>query len=341
MRLYFYLLRVTALWLSLLTSAHALEWKSDIILSPTAMDYSAPADSIAPGNIIGAGWSATADVQEVFWCGLFYWCKEGAMEPGNDAIPTGLVVQVDGAEYMVFETGVQGLGFILGVKDFKATNYVPLQKEPTQTYPAEGTEASATQLGWSAKVTFIRTNDELRSGIYHTRTIHAATLTARNNEIKTASIIINPTEFRITATGCTVNTPEVNVNLNDVNVRALPALGSTSPATTFYIELSCDENIALNAVLSDQSDPTNTSTAVSLTADSTASGVGVEFLYNGVGPLALGPASASSNALHQFFIQQVMQKGTLSLPFQARYVRTGDLVPGSANALANITFSYQ
>jgi type 1 fimbria pilin len=330
-----------ALWLSGLSSANALEWKSDITLSPQPQVYSAPADSVEPGKVIGSGWDATADVQQVFWCGYIFTCNKGTMEPGSDIIPTSLIVNQDGVDYQVFETGVQGIGFILGLKDFNAVTYVPLLTTQTQTYPADGTEGLAFDLGWSAKVTFIKTGEPLKTGLYQTPTINAAVLTAYNNETKTAQVIINPTTFAVTATGCIINTPSVSVNLGDVNVRALPSVGSTSQAVSFNIDATCNANIALNAVLTDQTSPGNTSTAVSLTGDSSASGIGVEFLYNGVGPLALGPDTTGSNTLNQFFIQSTTQAQTLSLPFQARYVRTGDLVPGSANALASITFSYQ
>ncbi|WP_249022285.1 fimbrial protein, partial [Kluyvera ascorbata] len=72
-----------------------------------------------------------------------------------------------------------------------------------------------------------------------------------------------------------------------------------------------------------------------------ASGVGVQFFYNGNGPLMMGPDSSAAGTTNQFFIQTTSAAQTLSLPFQAQYIRTGDLTPGSANALASITFSYQ
>lgn len=55
----------------------------------------------------------------------------------------------------------------------------------------------------------------------------------------------------------------------------------------------------------------------------------------------MGPDSSAAGTANQFFIQTTTATQILSLPFQAQYVRTGELVPGSANALASITFSYQ
>lgn len=331
---------ISLLWMCSATGVLAASWTSDITLSPQPMSFSGPADSVVPGKIIGSTWSATASVEEVVWCGLVWTCQTGTMEPGSGMISTGMTVTVDGANYTVFETGVQGVGFILGLKDYNGTTYMPLQSAQTQTYPAAGTSGYATKLGWSAKVTFVKTSQTLATGVYTTKTLNAALLTVKNNETVTAKVIINPTTITVSATGCTVLTKTANVDLGAVDVRSLPAVGSTSPSGGFNISLSCDQQVSVNATVSDQTHPTNFSSAVSLTADSTASGIGVQFLYNGT-PVTLGKDSSASGTLNQFFIQTTSTAQTLSLPFQARYIRMGDVVPGTANALAGITFSYQ
>lgn len=338
------MMRILLLIVCLLTSASALalEWKSDIVLSPQPMEYSGPADSVMPGDIIGSTWSATADVQEVFWCGVIWTCSKGTLEPDPSAIASGMTITVDGINYTIFETGVPGVGYILGLKDFNGSEYTPLQTGITQSYPSSGTAGIANNLGWSAKVTFIKTGTALKSGLYTTPTIQAAILTAYNNESKTAQVIINPTTITVTASGCTVNTKSANIDLGTVDIRTLPTVGSTSPSGAFNVTLQCDQNIAVNAVMTDQTSPSNTSSVVTLTGDSTAAGVGVQFYYNGTGPLSMGPDSSADGTLNQFFIQTTSSANQLlSLPFQAHYIRTGDLVPGTANALASITFSYQ
>jgi len=156
-----------------------------------------------------------------------------------------------------------------------------------------------------------------------------------------AGSIINPTTITVTASGCTVGTKSANVDLGTIDIHTLPSVGSTSPSGEFNVSLTCDENVAINAVMTDQTTPSNTSSVVTLTGDSTASGIGVQFFYNGTGPLMMGPDSSSAGTTGQFFIQTTSSAQTLSLPFQAQYIRTGELVPGSANALASITFSYQ
>lgn len=328
-------------WLLTCTPVLAMEWKSDITLSPQPMTYSGPADSVVPGNIIGSTWSATADVQQVFWCGWVFTCSKGTLEPSSSAISSGMTVNVDGVNYTIFETGVPGVGYIIGLKDFNGSVYVPLQTGITQSYPADGTNGYASDLGWSAKVTFIKTGTALKSGVYQIPTINAAVLTAYNNETKTAQVIISPTTITVTASGCTVETKSANVNLGTIDIRTLPTVGSTSPSGTFNIGLTCDANVAVHAVMTDQTTPSNTSSVVTLTGDSTASGVGVQFFYNGTGPLMMGPDSSGAGTTNQFAVQTLTSAQTLSLPFQAHYIRTGELVPGTANALASITFSYQ
>jgi len=338
------MMRILLLLACFLTSANALalEWKSDITLSPKPMEYSGPADSVMPGDIIGSTWSATADVSEVFWCGLIWTCSKGTLEPSPSAISSGMTITVDGANYTIFETGIPGVGYILGLKDFNGSEYTPLQKGITQSYPAPGTSGVAQNLGWSAKVTFVKTGTALKSGTYTTPTINAAILTAYNNETKTAKVIINPITITVVARGCTVNTKSANVDLGTLDIRTLSTVGSTSPSGTFNVTLTCDQNIAVNAVMTDQTTPSNSSSVVTLTGDSSASGVGVQFFYNGIGPLSMGPDSTADGTLNQFFIQTTSSANqVLSLPFQAQYIRTGDLVPGTANALASITFSYQ
>ena len=322
-------------------SVQALDWKSDITLSPQPMTYSGPADSVVPGSIIGSTWSATASVQQVFWCGLIFTCNKGTLQPSSSAISSGATVTVDGANYTIFETGVPGVGYIIGLKDFKSTQYIHLQTGITQSYPAEGTSGYAQDLGWSAKVTFIKTGAALKSGVYNIPTINAAVLTAYNNETKTAQVIISPTTITVTASGCTVDSKNASVALGTIDIRTLPTVGSTSPSGTFTVGLTCAANVAVHAVMTDQTTPSNTSSVVTLTGDSTASGVGVQFFYNGSGPLTMGPDSSAAGATGQFLIQSTTAAQTLTLPFQAQYIRTGELVPGSANALASITFSYQ
>jgi type 1 fimbria pilin len=165
-------------------------------------------------------------------------------------------------------------------------------------------------------------------------------LTAYNNETKTAQVIISPTTITVTASGCTVGSKNASVALGTIDMRTLPTVGSTSPSGTFTVGLTCDANGGSRG--DDRSDhAVEHLVGGDPDRNSTASGVGVQFFYNGSGPLTMGPDSSAAGTTGQFFIQSTTAAQTLTLPFQAQYIRTGELVPGSANALASITFSYQ
>lgn len=325
--------------------ANAVELKSHITLTPHAMSYAGASNAITPGQIIGSTWNSAVDVKTVFYCGVTWpWlCTEGFMQPTSSLVPAGMTVNFEGANYAVYETGAPGIGFILGIKDFNGSQYIPLQAERIKTFPADGTSNIPSDLGWSAKVTYVKTAATLKTGTYTIPSIFAAELTAYDSlaNMGTAFISINATTITVSAAGCTVGADRADINLGTLDVSTLPSLGSTSPSGSFNVNLTCDPLVSVNAVITDQTTPTNTTSIATLTSDSTASGVGVQLMYNGT-PMPLGPDSSAEGATNQFFIQRTnFATETLSLPFQARYVRTGDIIPGTANALASITFSYQ
>ena len=58
--------------LLLCASAQAMEWKSDITLSPQPMTYSGPADSVMPGSIIGSTGAPPSAYNRCSGVGLFF-----------------------------------------------------------------------------------------------------------------------------------------------------------------------------------------------------------------------------------------------------------------------------
>ncbi|HDS9360680.1 TPA: fimbrial protein [Enterobacter chengduensis] len=325
--------------------AHAVELKSNITLSPRAMSYTGASNAITPGQIIGSSWNSSVDVKTVFYCGVTWpWlCTEGFIQPTPNIVSAGMSVNFEGVNYAVYETGAPGIGFILGIKDFNGTQYIPLQADRIKTFPADGTSSIPSDLGWSAKVTYVKTAATLKTGTYTIPSIYAAELTAYDSlaNMGTAPIFINATTITVSASGCTVGADRADINLGTLDVSTLPSVGSTSPSGSFNVNLTCDPLVSVNAVITDQTTPSNTTSVATLTSDSTASGIGVQFIYNGT-PMPLGPDSSAEGTTNQFFIQSTSNATqTLSLPFQARYIRTGDITPGTANALASITFSYQ
>ncbi|WP_414429646.1 fimbrial protein [Burkholderia cenocepacia] len=146
---------------------------------------------------------------------------------------------------------------------------------------------------------------------------------------------------------CKVSTPAVAVPMTSVHMALFKGVGTTTTPNPFEIALACSGGLAgtsTNAyvTLTDTTMPGNTSTTLSLTKDSKASGVGIQILKNGT-PLGFGPDSAAVGNTNQWYAGTIAQgQANLKIPLSARYVQTGEKVtPGSANARATFTLSYQ
>lgn len=144
----------------------------------------------------------------------------------------------------------------------------------------------------------------------------------------------------IVAQGCMVNTPLVMVTLPKISTSSLPASGSTAGNTPFALGLNCSTGTRVNLTLTDNSNPSNTSSTLGLAAGSSASGIGLQIL-NGGAPVSYGPDSSSAGNTNQWSAGTA-SGGLLSIPLDVRYLRTtGTLVPGVVKGLATFTMSYQ
>ncbi|MCA8037553.1 fimbrial protein [Burkholderia arboris] len=146
---------------------------------------------------------------------------------------------------------------------------------------------------------------------------------------------------------CKVATPLITVPMGKLGVSSFNGVGSTVGTRSFAISLACsggDAGTMTNAyvTLTDSTMPSNMSTTLSLTKESTASGVGLQIM-KGDTLVGFGPDSAAVGNTNQWKVGTVMQgQANLTIPLTARYVQTGSkITPGSANARATFTMSYQ
>jgi hypothetical protein len=91
--------------------------------------------------------------------------------------------------------------------------------------------------------------------------------------------------------GCSVTTPAIAVTMPKTYTYRLPKVGSTDGETSLNIGLNCDQGVKVYTTLTDVSMPTNQTTTLSLSPDSTAHGLGYQVLFGGV-PITFGPDSA-------------------------------------------------
>lgn len=148
--------------------------------------------------------------------------------------------------------------------------------------------------------------------------------------------------FRLTDTAtivpvaCSVTQSTINVAMGDVKKNTFTGPGSTSAAQSFSIPLNCDSNTKINLTLDAGSAGSYDSSNGILNLDSSdsesASGVGLQILYNS-SPVALGTA---------FSIGTATSDGVYTIPMTARYYQTASSVTaGAANASATFTMTYK
>ncbi|MDN7425961.1 fimbrial protein [Burkholderia sp. AU16741] len=147
---------------------------------------------------------------------------------------------------------------------------------------------------------------------------------------------------------CTVTTPRIQVPMGETMASTVfTGVGSSAPSRSFGIDLSCSggdrgTTAKVYVTLTDATNPGNTSTTLSLSKDSTATGVGLQIL-KGDDVLGYGPASSAIGNTNQWLGGSVAQGAAgLSIALRARYVQTSPRIKsGTANAIANFTMSYQ
>jgi type 1 fimbria pilin len=140
---------------------------------------------------------------------------------------------------------------------------------------------------------------------------------------------------------CSVADGAIKVDMPQANTRDLQTVGATTAKTPFNVSLNCDAGVRVAVTLTDVSTPANRSTTLTLTQDSTASGIGYQIAYQGA-PVAFGADSSVAGNAGQIFVSPgPTVSGVLSVPMTVSYIRTGIISPGTANAKATFTMSYQ
>ena len=146
---------------------------------------------------------------------------------------------------------------------------------------------------------------------------------------------------------CSVLTKTINVSMTGASVRGFTGVGSTAADQPFDIKLNCGNGTEgattkVFVTMTDAADPGNRSTTLSLSPDSTASGVGYQIVRQADGsPVSYGRDSAEAGNPGQWFVGQFGNQD-VTIPLVARYVQTrSEVTGGTANAVASFTMSYQ
>lgn len=254
------------------------------------------------------------------------------------ASPT--VMLITGLTYLgdnVYDTGVPGIG-------------IRFAHPKGKWFPYEGTLNPGTYVPFpsTASLQLVKIGAIPAPGtlptIYARTEIAEAGVGTNHLNVFTRFTIYGPKlEFGIPT--CQVTTPLVGVSMAPVYSSQFTEMGSVSAASDLAIGVKCaggaaGSKAAVHVVLTDQSDPENRDDALKLSADSTASGLGVQVLFKG-NAVHFGPDSKHSDAENRWLAGST-GVGEYSIPLLARYVRTGPVVSaGTANARATFTLSYE
>jgi type 1 fimbria pilin len=174
--------------------------------------------------------------------------------------------------------------------------------------------------------------------------VHVPNQEWANGGAQSSSLVsFNYTVLANSVPTCTVTTPNVAVSLPAVSRTAFNGVGATAGTTPFGIALNCANNAKPSISLTDAATPSNQSNALTLSSGSTATGIGVQLLYQ-MQPLPFGPATYSytnGNPAVTNLTFLGTQSGATNIGFMARYVQTASSVnSGSVSAAATFTLVY-
>ncbi|MDR8729163.1 type 1 fimbrial protein [Burkholderia pseudomultivorans] len=306
-----------------------------------------PADAVQHGTLIKPG--ATARVS-----GWRYFFSEptqmadclklkGRFESLGTVVP-GIRYVSNGQVSDVWESGVPGIGYALVMRSEFGPEIGVKEGGIDVIYDKEPVRSSSTSI---AVVVALVATGRLASGTYTipARQVGKYTITDGSGTAKSASIPMASARVTVNAQGCKVISGDGNnVMLPKAITYDFKEVGATSAvSSSFAVGLKCDTTLAVHATLTDASDRANTSNVLSLAPGSTATGFGLQiFRDKSTTPLAFGPESSTKGNLNQWLVGTANAYDTMLIPFTVRYVKTNETVgPGSVNARALITFSYQ
>lgn len=166
---------------------------------------------------------------------------------------------------------------------------------------------------------------------------------ANGANVPNSTINFNYTVLSTSIPSCSVTTTAVAVSMPYENTSVFQAVGMTAGNASFNLSLTCDANANPSISFMDSATPTNQTNTLTLAPGSTATGVGVQILYQAA-PVTFSPGTYSYTTSNTPSINSVALgtlSGTQSVPLQARYVQTDSSVtPGLIRAVATFTMNY-
>ena len=145
---------------------------------------------------------------------------------------------------------------------------------------------------------------------------------------------------------CIVTTPSPQVPLGAVKSSTFSGVGSVSSdsAKSFQIGLNCSGlSTQVGITFTDNTNPGNTTSVLSLTPGSTAGGVGIRIAYPSSSTvISYGPDSPLAGNPNQLMLGLANNNANHVFSFTGQYVQqAATITPGTAKGIATFTMSYQ
>lgn len=317
-----------------------------IVLNFSPMVYEGGADGPAIGQPIGSGWGAVTHSPNYLNGDSNCYITSGLILPMLGGAISGVTYTEGALTYPVFATGVPSIGIVLGIKPTQAANYIPV--DTYLDFPPIPNPSYGLGVDVQAKLVVI---GRLASGFYPIAQRNIARLYANGilpgtGETTTTGynyLVLGATSVTITAKTCSlVGGTMRNVPLPSVGKNQFSGVGSISSAGyDLTLTTLCDNGVKVYATMTDATDAGNTGNILKPAEGTTASGVGVQILYNNQ-PIAFGPDSSAIGNTNQWYAGTAQSGGPVNIPLHVRYVQTAnDMQAGRVNARATVTFSYQ
>ncbi|EJN09418.1 fimbrial protein [Herbaspirillum sp. YR522] len=247
-----------------------------------------------------------------------------------------------GTEIRVWETTVAGIGVAL-IHRWYNGNCRWSNWEDAET---GGACSGHIPVGSQVKVALVKTGPVRAGRIQNMTVMRAVPIGGYNlRPISWQRISFVIGGINIVAPTCRVTTTSVAVQLAPVNglsASTFTGHDSSSTPVPFELKLTCGNNpTRLGITFTDTSNPANAGTTLPLSASSSARGLGVQILHKNA-PVRYGYDSSRPGTPGQITLDLRNGGQQVVMPLAARYIQTGPAVtPGSANAQASFTISYQ
>lgn len=319
-------------------------WASCSLKYPDNTVSTSPAQFSAPGFTLTV--DATKNVGDTLGTATVT-----ANAPGNQTISTvctGYItssifasplplVTVAGQQY--YDTGIPGIGLRISNSQYGVL--------PTTYYYPAGVAYNQPMYAAGYTFTFYKIGDITQAG---TLTGVVATRSFTDSAgAKFLSIQIGmdqPIVIIPKLPTCSVTTQDVKVTLDPASTAGFHGAGSVVGSEGFNIVLSCSGgdpgvNTGVYMTMTDATNAGNRSDILSLTAASSASGVGIRVFQQGSStPISYGADSSVIGNVNQFKVNSAGNQ-TLVMPFTASYVQAGSTVTsGTVEAVATFTMAY-